>query len=179
MVRASILIVAIVAFTGAEAAEPRRVPIGAQASTSEGVRFGLREVCLRALGPGAELNASAFERLVPHKQEIYPGQRSWWIGPAVSISASERACTVRSRKGDGAQLRTVVLDVLRESGAQPVVAADNGPAAVDGQGKLWRQETHCLRMAGAPAYIVISSSPSPGRTPLQATVGRDPRSSCR
>lgn len=169
------LVTAVVLAATPEAA--RNVPMRARLSPAEGVRFGVAEVCLRALEPGGAMDAAAFTGLSPRGKQIYPNQKAWWISPQVTVSASERGCTVRADAGDGAELRLVVLQSL--GGASVRLQSDNGPASQDASGKLWRQESYCLTLGGAPAFMLISSSPSRGRTPLQATIGRDSRVLCR
>jgi hypothetical protein len=162
-----------IALAGAAEAEPRRRSLAEQMSPVAGASFGLQEVCLRAIAsdPGA---AEHIRGLPPHKASIYPRQASYWIGPKVTVSLGPKTCTVRAVDGEAAKLREVMLGGLPGDAR---VLFDSGAEGRDGSG-LYRQEQHCFALDGRPACLLMSTSATRGRVPLQASVCLDETGRC-
>ena len=175
VMRASAMsMVVALGFATVAAAEAPKPGLRDQMDPVAGVRFGVSKACLPAVRSGS---VESFGKLVPHKKTIYPGQTSYWVGPDVTISTNGKSCTVRSIDGRAEALRQAVLESLQAAGAAPASAFDSGAGGQDSAG-LFRQERYCMTLDGRPAWLLMSTSATRGRIPLQATMALETDGRC-
>lgn len=162
------------------ATTPERLRPGLS-SAKDMTRFAVGRVCLGAVVGGQSVEAAVGKSGFPWKPT--PGAFALFGRTPNEIRLDERGqCYFRLKDGNGAVLRSEVLAALADAGYRTAPMFDNGPESRDGVGKRFRQESHCAYPPNAdarPMMLLISSSPDPGRTPLQVSLWVDRDGKCK
>jgi hypothetical protein len=166
MLIAAVLILAL-ADTAPRSKSPTP-PYSALTSSTESARYALTHGCLAAARQGVKLADAPnhFIRLVDKKRGVYRMTGAGHI--ELSDTPPQVGCYTRVIHGKAEALRSMALELLAAEGpVRPVF--DSGPGSRDSIGSF-RQESHCVRIAGRPWAVLISTSEERRRPAMQLSL---------
>ncbi|MFT3996611.1 MAG: hypothetical protein QM667_04325 [Asticcacaulis sp.] len=180
-IRKFTLAAASVAMMAVQASSAQAAGLSPFSPADEVVGYAVEQACFTWLRHGGALKdyvhrSSRTVRQPSPKTGDNPGsdkaEKLYGGGHVTVQEAFNGSCYIRGARGNGAAMRDKVLSSLRDMGFAPEAFADYSLAA---RNRDWSflQESYCVRDADTVRIVLISSSASGARTPLQVSIMND------